>query len=316
MFLTQLKNVCFTTVMYAGIADKKYKKHKKTMIANKILCVFHSADADGWACGAIFKEKFPQAMLLPYTYGENPNDIINLAIREKIEIIYMADVSMPYNAMNRINLLFEFHWIDHHKTAIEEMAPLKLRGSQDYKGAESGCSLLWKFLFNTPVPAVIEALRKGDIYEKDSQWTDIQSFKLLLQTLSMDERLGLIRLCVYIPKVFQEAINKGRVYSEYNDYLIAEEAKGAAPADFLGQPCFMINTRLSPGRVSEYILQKHECKFIVCWYQIAPGGGVKVSLRSNGQVDCGALAKSTGLGGGHPNAAGMFIPFEKVASML
>lgn len=139
---------------------------------------YHSVDLDGICSGAIIRFKLksylkipPDAIeMYPINYGEPfPWDKIN-----KEDIIYMADFSLNINDMKKLITEYNFIYIDHHKSAINEilLQKLQVKGSMDLKMA--ACELCWEYLFpNIKTPYIIKYLSKYDNWTKDNDWYDI-----------------------------------------------------------------------------------------------------------------------------------------------
>ncbi len=92
-----------------------------------IHCYYHGADLDGHCSGAIVKKYFNDrgmyANLVPVDYGDSPN-------WEEISVgdtVFVVDFSFPREVMRELDHTCEFLiWIDHHKTAINDLEDLEL----------------------------------------------------------------------------------------------------------------------------------------------------------------------------------------------
>lgn len=167
----------------------------------KILCIYHSADLDGWMSGAIVMYRFTKDYdkvriynqtkenLVDYVTNTNPKDYITLVMKgwnygdpipdtSEFEIVIMCDVSFPKEEMYKlfIQKSGNFIWIDHHISAIKDSK------YEDFKtnrfGTEnenlvsglrdtnfSACELTWKYFFPiTNMPEIVNLLGLYDTF--------------------------------------------------------------------------------------------------------------------------------------------------------
>lgn len=157
------------------------KEYKKT---NKIICIYHSRDLDGWMSAAIVKKWYLE------TYGQNArvqnliyhrelvesntilelkgwdygDDIPNLEIYNKV---IMCDISFPSKWMvEKANSdKSNFIWIDHHKSAIEENK-WELESPDGFRDTDSAaCELTWKYFFPLEeMPEIVRLLGRYDCF--------------------------------------------------------------------------------------------------------------------------------------------------------
>ena len=131
----------------------------------KIICIYHSRDLDGWASAAIVKKKYPGALLIGWDYGD---DIPELEPGVKV---IMVDVSFPIKDMVYVagNSGWEFLWIDHHKSAIKEYDEY-IHGGESFCQAWldpkfAACELTWKAMgFSEPLPEMVRLLGRYDCF--------------------------------------------------------------------------------------------------------------------------------------------------------
>lgn len=100
-------------------------------------CIYHEADLDGVMSAAIVKKYFKGDIdLLPYNYGKEIPDV------NKYDKVFVVDVSFG----NRTRFLFDewkekgidVIWIDHHKTAIDDMRDYEVKGKRRIGAAADG----------------------------------------------------------------------------------------------------------------------------------------------------------------------------------
>ena len=139
-------------------------------------CIYHEADLDGVMSAAIVKKYFKGDIdLLPYNYGKEIPDV------NKYDKVFVVDVSFG----NRTRFLFyewkdkgtDVIWIDHHKTAIDDMRDYEVKGKRRIGTAT--CELTWEYLFDDiKTPNVVELLSAYDVWDHDRfEWSDVLSFQ-------------------------------------------------------------------------------------------------------------------------------------------
>ncbi len=130
----------------------------------KIVCLHHN-DQDGHCAGAIVRHRFHDAVALyEVDYGlPVPWDAVNAA-----ETVILTDFSLPKADMDALFRAKgeKFIWIDHHISAMKEMADLPLAGVRNLDKA--GCVLTWEYFFpDAPVPAAVKFIGDRDIWRFD-----------------------------------------------------------------------------------------------------------------------------------------------------
>lgn len=128
----------------------------------KTFCVYHSRDLDGRCSAAIVRHKYPDAVLIGYDYGE-PLDLEQFRDAR----VFMVDVSLqPFDRMITLAKICDFHWIDHHKTVIEEHAKTTSTILGRRQVGLAACELTWAELFpDRPIPPAVEYLGRYDVWD-------------------------------------------------------------------------------------------------------------------------------------------------------
>ncbi len=107
-------------------------------------CFYHKSDLDGHCSGAIVLSKYPQCQVLGVDYNDS------LILKNVIpgEEIYIVDYRFPMSGMTELNNICKVHWIDHHKTSIDEAheARFLASGGQSLEIGKAGCELTWEYL--------------------------------------------------------------------------------------------------------------------------------------------------------------------------
>lgn len=281
------------------------------------VCFYHSADLDGICSGAIMKKFLPGAELIGYNYGKP-------FPWEKVQgkNVYMADVSLKRPEFER--LLEEsnaFIWIDHHKSAIEEMEGLEILGVQ-YIG-KAACELCWEyFAQGSPMPHAVHLLGRYDVWDHSDKDTlpfqfgmrmavkegvDDPIWESLLSTktdeYTLNER-NFTRL---------EVLEKGKTVLEYQKGENKKRASAQAfETELHGFKLLACNVSLTNSQLFDSVWDA-EKYHMMCPFYINKRGQWRFSLYTTREdVDCSELAKKMG-GGGHQKAAGFVLsalPFE------
>ncbi|MDD4761621.1 MAG: DHHA1 domain-containing protein [Candidatus Pacebacteria bacterium] len=266
----------------------------------KIAVIYHRDCEDGFGAAWVVWKKFGnKADYFPMFYQSGfPNGL-------KKKEIYMVDFSYPPKELEEIKKNNEkVIVIDHHKTAEESFKKAD-GGLFDLK--HSGATLTWKYFFpNKKVPLLLEYIEDRDLWifkKKNSK-----ELLAYLSTLNFD-----FRVFDKAAKDFEFSekrkvfLEKGKSILKHDQKMIEEIFKsGVEEVIFEGKKIFAVN---SPVFVSELgkILYTKKPHMAIIWHK-TNDGRIKVSLRSDGKVDVGEIAKKLSKGGGgHRGAAGFVL---------
>lgn len=127
----------------------------------QIICLHHN-DTDGRASAAIVRRALgPDVWLCEMDYS----DSIPLERVLSADHIIIVDFSLPKNEMEQLACYHHLTWIDHHKSALDEMKDISdsWTGIQDVN--EAACVLTWRYFFpDQPVPPAITLIGDRDIW--------------------------------------------------------------------------------------------------------------------------------------------------------
>lgn len=277
------------------------------------LVIYHGNCIDGftaaWAC---WKRYGAEAEYFPATYGANGADVELPDVTGRD--VVMVDFCTGRDQLLRIHdAAKSFRVYDHHKTAEACCRGLSFC---TFDMNRSGAGLAWDFL----CPLV-------DIWAPDvnlqRNWLvnyveDRDLWRFVLPTskevnayVSAQTQTFATWDAMAFDETPESAALKGAGVLAYIDRYVHEMSKHARPSRFCGHDSIpvvnapYINTSELVGHLAESAL------FAVGWFQ-RDDGLYQYSLRSRGEFDVSALAKSLG-GGGHRNAAGFAcakIPHE------
>jgi oligoribonuclease NrnB/cAMP/cGMP phosphodiesterase (DHH superfamily) len=296
------------------------------------LVVTHSADLDGVCSQEIARKALGTngVIYLGFDYGQPIPDLT------PYDTVYLIDISFPRAEMERWQ--GKMVWIDHHRSAIEEMAGLDIRGYRI--DGVAACRLAWQWFMTWNVsrnpianydatlpekadyvdrkvsePYVVQLLGEYDVW--DFRDANVVPFQLgMLAESSPDWNLLFSQPAVNPSGYVASLIVKGRAIQSFTTEQNAKVAAKCAftlqweGLTFLALNCATFNssTLLSATK------PEHDALMGFYW----DGTAWKVSLRhapGKEHHNLGALAKTFG-GGGHPGAAGCrfeVLPFSIAA---
>jgi uncharacterized protein len=251
---------------------------------------------------AAWKSLGDAATYLPVQYGDPvPDTPVG-------GTIYVLDFSYPRRELialarrsSRVVVL------DHHKSARDELAGLgnSIPGlGVTFDMTKSGAVLAWEYFHpGTPVPRLLNYVQDRDLWT----WklSGSREFSAALAIEPRDFKVwDNIASDTADPGLLVDFIRRGAAVLKYQKGLVdglAAKAILVTVGDHAGIPA--VNSPLFQSELGEELLKRFpESPFAACWFM--KDEVIEVwSLRSRGDFDVSAVAKSLG-GGGHPGAAG------------
>lgn len=266
----------------------------------KTLCIYHN-DADGRASAAIVRRAYGEDIsLCEMKYGDSlPLEEVLVA-----DHIIIVDFSLPRDEMESLATYHQLTWIDHHKTAIEELADI----AEDWPGIrdtdDAACVLTWRYLFpDKKIPFCIRLIGDRDIWRWNHQETGAFNEGLYqLNTNPRNDRLW-TPLLDDDHNLIAEIVEKGSTLRKARLRGIqSSTARYGFPVYFEGYYTLAINIRGS-GDLGEHI-RNNGYQIAYCYIDSLLDGEIYtfVSLYSS-EIDVAKIATRFG-GGGHAGAAG------------
>lgn len=304
------------------------------------LVIFHS-QSSGSHCDDGFGAAFFIHLLIgkdtdleffPGVYGKQPPDVTDRDVI-MVDFSYKRPVLEAMIAQARSMLI-----LDHHKTAMEDLAGLIGRNGLEARhyaqlaewggvsgydprfGAlgvtfdmqRSGAGLAWDF-FADRMPRIpfVNYLEDRDLWTK--QLPDGDQFTIALRSYPQDfDTWG-----VLLDRGVQALIAEGRPLWRYYAQRIAELKKSAYPATIdMGEGrvgheviyrCHIANAPyFAASELAGELAAMPGAQFGACYFEVQPNEW-QYSLRSRGDFDCTKIARLFG-GGGHAGAAGFTTP--------
>jgi oligoribonuclease NrnB/cAMP/cGMP phosphodiesterase (DHH superfamily) len=237
-----------------------------------------------------------------------------------VEDVIIVDFSLPHEDMLRLSKEKSLTWIDHHKSAIEELSALasSLPGIRDTREAAS--VLTWRhFHPETEVPHAIVLIGDRDIW----RWAEADTGPFNEGLFNEDNRPQNDALWEPLlandKTALKSLTDKGRVLHENHLLRIKRTInRYGYRINFEGYKTLAINNRGS-GEMGQFIREKGY-QIAYCYVERMQNGNLTtfVTLYSD-EVDVSQIAKKFN-GGGHPGAAGFSFtresaPFPKNAKI-
>ena len=286
------------------------------------LIIYHDNCADGFGAAWAAYKKFGAdgAEYLPMNYNDQRVKLEDKKLEFPVNIagrdVYILDFSFSPEIIDA--MLIEtatLTWIDHHKTAFEAFnfnatEPVHLNEPEFnweiiLNPNKSGCVLAWEHFH--PVdelrPALLKYIEDRDLWRW--QYTSTRDLATGLRSKPFS-----FEWFDFVNENLAAVIAKGESMNELFDQQLADITKKHMVVMINGNLGRAVNCTPQFSSEAGNILAKESGTFGMTWC-VNDKGEVNVSLRSIGDYDVSAIAKTFG-GGGHRNAAGLKIPFNNL----
>lgn len=288
----------------------------------KPLIIFHADCQDGFgAAFAAWLKLGDEAEYLPMDYSETSPDMMAEKCHDRE--VYILDFSFKRPVMEHIfDAAKQVVWLDHHKTAFEMWCP----GETEYyccaadpeiilDNNKSGALLAWEYFHpGTEVPMLIQHIDDRDRWQWKLKGTaEISAALWSMRPWSFEQWDELMH-----PDHYGSLWSEGAAILRAQKQQIAQMAKQGRKCRIIKaeprqggehwESDILVDARglavNAPIHQSEigHELANASSTYGLVWYLDADNV-VRCSLRSNGDYDVSAIARTFG-GGGHRNAAG------------
>ena len=268
---------------------------------NMDLIIYHRDCPDGFCAAFIAKKKYPKAMLLGWTYGEE-GSFPDLHGKD----VLVVDFSWPRETMIRMHETAESLLVlDHHKTAQKELEGLDFAV---FDMNRSGAAITWDTLFpDKPRPWYVDYVQDRDLWT----WKLPCSKDVSGYIMALPHTIGdWAKLDFLDPSDAWKAGAAIRLHIDhYIEKVVAQRQHGDLDGLSIAIVCAAYPNISDVG--SEL------CKYAQIgagWFERGDGM-MQFSLRSTGELDVSAVAKKYG-GGGHKNASGFQLPLAEGRKVL
>lgn len=275
----------------------------------KNLILYHANCNDGfgaaWAAATSVHLHMEHKELYAISHGEP----VPFHLIDKETDVHILDFS--FDVMTTLNICSAANnvaFLDHHKTAIEKFKGWRLPENciAVLDTTRSGAMLAWDYYHDgEEVPVLIQYIQDRDLWTKEMDSCDEFHLNLSTHDKTVEKWNELVmetntEIGLYGFLLAGHAIKR---YYHQTIASIIKNCKGICRIDEkvgLGVNC----NGMFASDIG-HILATESGTF-GCTYENLANGDYKVSLRSNGDYDISAIAKSFG-GGGHKNAAGFVV---------
>ena len=273
-----------------------------------IVIIYHAHCPDGMAAAWSAWKKFGStASYLAASHGKPvPSGLVD-------KEIYIVDFSYSSSILkDLLGMNIKVVILDHHVSAKEDVLSVP-EGVFDQN--RSGAGISWDYFHSgVPRPRLINYIEDGDLFRMSLPHQDKVSQRVIATPFTFDAYSALVEQC---EEDFAGVLKEGGAISLYVDHLFDIIADDYDMVSFEGIIMPAINVAL-PLTTKSQLLHRLYAKVppIAMSYRYEKGYW-KVSLRSDGSIDCSVLAGKYG-GGGHKGAAGFAVsgdlplPFAKV----
>jgi len=270
---------------------------------------FHHNDPDGRASGAIVRYAFDKDVLfIESDYEKTP---VPWEKVEQAKHVIVVDFSFPKEDMLRLADGRKLTWIDHHKSAMLDLAD----ASKNWEGirdvSEAASVLTWKYFFpDRPVPYAVVLIGDRDIWRWAEKDTGAFNESLYNHSHPVENDALWVPLLENDQETLNRMIKEGAWLREIALKNI-DRLMGARSFEvqFERHKTLVINST-SNGEIGNYGRSRNY-DITYCYVdEMQPDGlATKVTLYSD-KVDVSVIAKKFG-GGGHAGAAGFSFPRDK-----
>lgn len=200
--------------------------------------------------------------------------------------------------------------IDNHHTSEIELRQIPEQ-HKIFNMKHSGCILAWDFFFgntNRLAPPFLYHIEDRDLWNWNLKHSHeicaaLDTYQQTFEqwdTFTSSDALSKLKL-------------QGESVVRYRQILVDMIVAKSTEIMFEGHRCRVVNATGGSiiSNVANQLLKLHpRVTLALTWYEDYPSRKLKVSLRSRPDIDCSIIASKYG-GGGHKQASGFFIDFDK-----
>ena len=272
-------------------------------------CIYHKKDWDGVMSAAVVREKFPDAILIGWDYGD-PSPIEQIQPKSRVLV---CDVCLEEKDMLILHDKCMLYWCDHHKTQLEIESLKCIKGQRSMNAA--GCFLTHSFLnsFRSPARGII-LLSRYDIWDQSDKehWdNEILPFQMGMRQYPLDpEHPALSKVLEGDKDFISDTIKQGLGIMRYEasqgkNYMVLYAFDAVLESEGKEYKVLAVNRQAVNSIFFESRFD--EAKHDIMISYASDGKKTKYTMFSPYKgVDVGKIAKALG-GGGHRNASGFEI---------
>jgi len=278
--------------------------------------LYHANCQDGWVAAYIAAKKWPDATLVPLSYGLSAEQLDKVFQATFHKNVIMVDYSFPSrNMMEELGFrCSSLRVYDHHISKKEVLEGLDFAV---FDNERSGAGLAWDYLFGKdsghkldlyflPRPWWVNYTEDQDLWKWKLPDGRVVNAYLMVQPRTIAAWKRIERMQV------NEAFQLGVGAQARNEFDVHGLFNTVQEGVFHGHKTGVVNTSVAVSEVGEAIYTSGYA-VALSWYERADGQ-VSFGLRST-TVDVGTIAKEYG-GGGHKASAGFEISVERARQLL
>ncbi len=272
---------------------------------NTILVIYDS-DPDGFGSAYAAWKKFgDEADYLEVTHGSDmPEDAYDYAV------VYILDLSFPAADIEALMDTTEVVIIDHHPSAQTELAHLGF----EFDTTRAACVQAWEYFHDTEPPLLLEYVADRDTWKWELPHSEAINNFIFIQDNTFESWDRARHQIAFYPG-FNDAIELGEAVQKHKDRLVDQMVENVTFSWYGISDNKVIPYVQAPvlnSEVGHRLLEMYPAAPFSLTSMDLPSGERKYSMRSEDhRADVGEIARKNG-GGGHRNAAGFKVPFERL----
>ncbi len=277
-----------------------------TLNLNDIVVMYHAHCPDGMASAwSAWKKLGDSASYIPVSDRNVPPE--GLVNKE----LYILDFCYPAEVLKKLeNANKKVVVLDHHVSSKDDV--MSITGGV-FDNTRSGAGMAWDYFFEgIPRPKLINYIEIGDLNPHNLPEGEHLSQRIISTPFSMKDYGDLISRYEIDPDAL---INEGKAIDLYVARLFDMALDDYELVSFEGYTMPAINIALPLTTKSQLLMKMYELVPPIAMSYRHENGLWKVSLRSDGSVDCSALASKYG-GGGHKASAGFVLKSDSPLPFL
>ena len=272
-------------------------KLQETSSLQSTVVLFHAHCPDGMASAWVAWKKFGNnATYIPVSDRKTPPEGLTDKVLFIIDFCYPKETLQDLLSTNK-NVIV----LDHHVSCADDVTSIP-EGQFDKN--RSGAGMAWDYFFaGLPRPKLINYIEVGDLNPHNLPEGEFLSQRIIATPFTVEAYDEIITQY----EVDEESlISDGKAISLYVDHLFEIALDDYDMVLFEGYTMPAINIALPLTTKSQLLMRLYtKIPPIAMTYRYEKGHW-KISLRSDGTVDCSLLAQKYG-GGGHRGSAGFIV---------
>ncbi len=266
----------------------------------KTYFLYHAFCPDGFGAAYAYWKKYGDKNItfIPVNHGEPVPEMISGSHLVIADFSYKRDILLGLEKkFSKIEVL------DHHATAKDDLEGISFA---KFDMNRSGAVIVWQECFpDEKVPLLLQYVQDRDLWNfKLEKSKEVSAY---IGTFEYDFAKW-NALSLEIESDLENVIHIGSAILKREEQLVKDAAESVRIVEFAGHKIPTVNSSILHSDIGHYLLNKFsEYPFALIW-NYREDGKVKISLRSRGNFDVAAIAKTYG-GGGHKAAAGCRVDF-------